>query len=337
LIRRERVLVASTSYPSHAGDPSGHFVRTEALELARSGAEVHLLAPCPMRDPELAAHALGGSDLFSWPGAIARASENPLRLAALAGVAERAARFFARAPRFDRACFHFLVPVAFPSVELLRGCNDVEAVAHGADVRLLVRAPSALRRAIVRRLLARARIRFVAHHLLERLSLALDAETRALLSRSATVRPAAIDLGDRIATAAPPPESVPRDYAVWVGRDVREKRLDVALAAAEAAGVHLVVVGANAPRLGRNARATFLGKVGRPDALAWIAGARVMLSTSESEGAPTAVREARALGIPVIACDAGDLARWAATDRGISICARDASALARAVRAHVTL
>jgi teichuronic acid biosynthesis glycosyltransferase TuaC len=44
-----------------------------------------------------------------------------------------------------------------------------------------------------------------------------------------------------------------------------------------------------------------------------------LLSTSAHEGAPSVVREARALGVPVVAVAAGDLAEWAKADPGIVV------------------
>jgi glycosyltransferase involved in cell wall biosynthesis len=55
------------------------------------------------------------------------------------------------------------------------------------------------------------------------------------------------------------------------------------------------------------------------DALAWISCADYLVSASRLEGAPTAVREARALGVPVVAAPSGDLMEWARTDAGIEI------------------
>jgi teichuronic acid biosynthesis glycosyltransferase TuaC len=48
-----------------------------------------------------------------------------------------------------------------------------------------------------------------------------------------------------------------------------------------------------------------------------MSAADLLLSASRHEGAPTVVREARALGTPVVATDAGDLRAWAAADAGI--------------------
>ncbi len=63
----------------------------------------------------------------------------------------------------------------------------------------------------------------------------------------------------------------------------------------------------------------FIGRVPRSEALCFIAAADVLVSASAAEGAPTVVREARTLGVPVVAVAAGDLALWARSDPGIVV------------------
>jgi glycosyltransferase involved in cell wall biosynthesis len=43
----------------------------------------------------------------------------------------------------------------------------------------------------------------------------------------------------------------------------------------------------------------------------------VLVSASRHEGSPLVVREARALGVPVVACPSGDLEQWARDDAGL--------------------
>jgi glycosyltransferase involved in cell wall biosynthesis len=117
---------------------------------------------------------------------------------------------------------------------------------------------------------------------------------------------------------------------VWVGRDVPGKRLPLALEAAALAGCELVVVGASPSPAPSGVCA--LGALSRAEALGLIARADALLSTSAVEGAPTAVREARAYGVPVVACAAGDLERWALDDPGIRVVDDDPAALAHALR-----
>src|SRR5688572_20411668 len=88
-----RVAVVTTSFPSHPGDPSGHFVQASARALAREGAEVHVVAAggslrAPPRRLEgdgdggaVWVHQAGGGVLFGWPGAIVRLKRAPWRLA----------------------------------------------------------------------------------------------------------------------------------------------------------------------------------------------------------------------------------------------------------------
>jgi glycosyltransferase involved in cell wall biosynthesis len=64
-------------------------------------------------------------------------------------------------------------------------------------------------------------------------------------------------------------------------------------------------------------RVRFTGELSRSQSLEWIAAANVLVSASVLEGAPTVVREARALGVPVVACPAGDLRLWAESDPGL--------------------
>ena len=81
---------------------------------------------------------------------------------------------------------------------------------------------------------------------------------------------------------------------------------------------------------------TFRGQLPRPQTLDLIAGATLLVSCSAQEGAPTAVREARALGTAVLATPAGDIARWAERDSGIELVAPTAAALAQVLSRHAS-
>lgn len=345
-----RIVVVTTSYPRAAGDPSGHFVRAHARELAAAtGAEVRVVALGARSLSEeragrgrVVVEACGGEDLFAWPGAAARLSQRPLRLLAAAPALARARRAIHRARPFERAVAHWMVPSAFP---LLAGVEaPIEVVAHGADVRLLLRLPAPLRAALVDRVVAgAASVRFVATSLRDALVEAVPADVAVRLRRIATVAPAPIEVPPRAALEDPRgglglASGAP--YAAWVGRLVPGKRPALAIAAARAAGVPLVVAG-DGPQLAELRRdahhargatpVVFAGRLGRDDALGVVANARVLLHTSGAEGAPTVVREARALDVPVVACDAGDVASWAVLDAGIVIARADVASLARAL------
>ena len=344
-----RVIVVSTSYPRHDGDPSGHFVRSHARLLARKGASVHVLAPFgSASDPVISrdsihVHPAGGSTLFGFPGAASRFAENPLRIAGAAAFAEGVRRRMRELAPFDRVVAHWMVPGAWPFCAGVTAPIDV--VSHGADVRLLVRLPAPLRCAIVRSLLDRgARIQFVAAHLRSALVEALPSDLAARVTDASFVEPAPLDLPDVGRAAAELRASLAMDagepLAVCVGRLVREKRYNLALAAV--AGVEprvrlaLIGDGPERPRLEALAAKSGVltvstGAVSRHEALAWIAAADVLVHPSAHEGAPTVVREARALGTSVVACAAGDLERWAQSDAGIAIVPPDPRAIGAAV------
>ncbi|MCC6557948.1 MAG: glycosyltransferase [Polyangiaceae bacterium] len=344
-----RVVVITTSFPRSDDDPSGHFVRSSAEALVRAGDEVHVVAPGgspldpPSRRGALTVHRAGGGALFAWPGAAARAREAPWRLLAAPPFAAGAAlRLRALAP-FDRAVAHWIVPCAFPLLLAASPRAAVEVRAHGADVRLLLGAPRAARAAIVAWLLRRrAHFVFAARAQLDALAAALPPALAAALASAARVEPPAIDLPDvadraralRRALDLAPGERL----AVAACRLIPTKRVDLAILAARAASppVRLVIVGDGPERpalerLASPAAVLFTGALPRREALAWIAAADALIHPSAVEAAPTAIREARALGVPVVACAAGDVAAWALADPGIAIAAPTEEALAAAL------
>jgi glycosyltransferase involved in cell wall biosynthesis len=345
-----RIAVLTTSFPRSADDPSGHFVRSGALALVSEGHEVHVLAPGgsllakPERDGPLFLHHAGGGSLFAWPGAVARLREAPWRVLAsgvfTAGVL---ARLAALGP-VDRVVAHWIVPCAFP-LAIAGTRAPLEVHAHGADVRLLVRAPRDVRERIVGALLAReARVIFAAAALRDALQRSLRPDLADALARHAHVEAPPIDVPDVADHAAALRGALQladgERLAVTACRLIPTKRVGLAIEAAHAAGpdVRLVVVGdgpehealtRQAERLG--ARVTFAGALPRREALAWIAAADVLLHPSEVEAAPTVIREARALGVPVVACDAGDVSAWAQDDAGIRVVEASATALGQAL------
>lgn len=346
-----RVVVVTTSFPRSAEDPSGHFVRSSARALVDAGHDVHVIAPggslldLPRERDGLTVHRAGGGELFAWPGALARAKESPLRVALAAPFAAGVLARLRSIGLVDHAVAHWIVPSAFP---LLLGVTaPIEIVAHGADVRFLLAAPRLVRERILRALLDRgARFTFAAGALLEALKHGLSRELASALAEVARVEPPPIDVPAVDAHAAELRASVPLAdgdrLAVSVARLIPSKRIDLAIDAVRehGAGLRLCVIGdgpehasleARAADLGERVR--FVGAVPRREALAWVAAADVLLHPSEVEAAPTVVREARALGVPVVACDAGDVVAWARDDRGIQVAASTGPALAAALRA----
>lgn len=332
-----RLAVVTTSYPRAPGDPSGHFVRSRATAAARRGDDVVVFAPGPpgvFVEDSLVRVGVGGRELFGWPGAWPRFRERPLRLLDGAWMARRLRRELARRGPFDAIEAHWIVPTAWP---LCRGIEGVMRVfAHGADVRALLGMPAPVRRHIVMAVLARSSTWvFAAETLRDALAQSLPPDLARSLRARSRVEPPPIDLPRRDTLGDPRAEGVPGPsgaYAVWAGRCIAEKRPHLAVEAAARAELPLVVLGDGPDQPAHGGNVYVLGRVPRDEALRWIAGARALLSTSLTEAAPTAVREARALDVPVVATPAGDLALWARSDAGIHL-ANDAEGLARALTA----
>lgn len=345
-----RTAFVATSYPTDPDDAAGHFVRAEVLAAARAVTgdegsardaddgsaddEVHVVAPRPWaHDPGVTAHPAGGEALFTWPGAVARVRERPLRAALALPFGAGVARAI-RAIRPTHVVAHWLVPSAFPlslAVPSASRPTSLEIVCHGADVRLLLGLPAPARAAIVRAVCRpTTRVRFVASSLRDALLASLDERTAEALATIATVTPPRVDVSD--AAAAPRGDA----YVVASGRLVAAKRVDLAIAAARRAGTPLVVVGdgperARLEEAARGADVTFTGKLGRRHALGYLRGARALLHPSEVDAAPTVVLEALALGVPVVTAGAGDTAAWARTEPCIVVAERATDALAAAL------
>jgi glycosyltransferase involved in cell wall biosynthesis len=350
---RVRIVVLTTSFPRSDEDPSGHFVRAAALRAAAHGDEVHVITPGgspfapPARRGALWVHDAGGGSLFAWPGAIARLRERPVRLGG-AGVFAAGAtarlRALERVGPIDRVVAHWMVPCGFPLALACRAPLDV--VAHGADVRLLLGAPRVARERVLAALLARGgRFTFAARALLDGLVASVGPALGEQLAARAHVEPPAIDVPNVAARAGALRASLGlvegEVVAVVVCRLVATKRVELAVDAVDEASraglrVRLVVVGDGpehgplAARAGGRA-VTFVGAVPRREALAWIAAANVLLHPSGVEAAPTVIREARALAVPVVACDAGDVAAWARDDADITVAEPTPEALADAL------
>ncbi|HEX3772875.1 MAG TPA: glycosyltransferase [Polyangiaceae bacterium] len=321
----ERIAVITTSYPRAPGDASGHFVASEVRELVRAGHDVQVIAPGfgGFAEPGARVHWLGDRGAFGWPGAVTRLRENPLRAFGVAEFVLRAER----ALRGERPCTrvhaHFLLPSAWPIATrgVGRDANcELDLIGHGSDVRLFCRLPKQLRKRIARAwLLRRARLRVTSSEL-QRL---LGAANPELLS-SIFVKPAALDLQGVPSRARARRELGLIDgakIALIVARLIPEKRVQVALRALALQHETSAIVVGDGPELDalrrEFPRVRFVGRVPRQQALAFIAAADVLVSASAHEGAPSVVREARALGVPVVAVAAGDLRQWAERDAGI--------------------
>ncbi len=290
-----RIALVTTSFPAFEGDPSGHFVGAEARELERVGHEVVVVAP-----------PAGGA--FGWPGVAARVKEDPWRVLGAARWVLDARAQLARLEA-HRVVAHWAVPCAWPV--WLASHAELEVVSHGGDVRLLGRMPGPARERVVRAIAERAATwRFVSEALKDALLGMLKAETRARVERVATVRAAALEMPAMTeAVARKRRELAGKRVAVSVGRLVPDKRVDRAIEhVARTRDIDALVVVGDGPERGRlealaRARGVdvrFVGLVPRGESLAWIGAASCLLFASEKEGASSVLREAEAMGTPVV-------------------------------------
>jgi glycosyltransferase involved in cell wall biosynthesis len=175
----------------------------------------------------------------------------------------------------------------------------------------------------LRSLLARGtHFRFVSTELRNLIADAGAAE----LYAEARVAQSPIDVSEAPARAVARSERGISDHErliVIVGRLIRSKRTNLALSAVSLIPkTKIVVVGDGPERANLEHRfsdAQFVGQIARREALGWIAAADLLVSASRQEGAPTVVREARALGVPVVSTASSDLHEWARNDRDLFV------------------
>lgn len=308
--------------------------------MARAGQEVHVIAPLATQTRDatissLVVHGVKGSTLFGWPGALANAKTNPLLLAHVVPFVMAARREMHLVGRVDRVIGHWIIPAGVPL--LWDHPAPLELVAHGADVRLLCALPGALRGAMMARLLDRqTRFRFVATTLRQTLADALPTNIAERLLAASYIEPAAIEVPDGVWTSVC---GQTEGFVVAIGRLLEFKRFDLAIRAAALEQMPIVIVGDGPMRAQlelvareTGAQVTFTGLLPRNEALAWLGASRALVHPSRTEGAPTVIREARALGVPVIATASGDVVAWARADAEIEVVEPAAEALAVALR-----
>ncbi len=315
----KRIAVISTSYPSDTDDSAGHFVKTEVERYLREGHEVIVFAPRARRQPT-GARVIGITHLgaFGTPGALARLRWRPDRWLGIFLFLLFTRKALRQQGKFDSGVAHFLLPSFWPICSGFRAPLDI--VVHGSDLRLVEKFPRFLQRRVLGGLANSGRtLRCVSEDLSERISRLLEGK----IAIPIRVEPSPIDvpadldkgqLREKLGVAGEP-------LIVIAGRLVRSKRVDVALRAAQLLPDTRVVVCGDGPEHRRLKRAfptaTFLGHLPRRNVLEWIAASDVVLSASREEGAPTVIREARALNVPVVTTAAGDLRKWAEHDDGL--------------------
>jgi phosphatidyl-myo-inositol dimannoside synthase len=266
-----KVVVLTTSYPRHAGDVAGTFVRDGVVALRSAGVEVRVVSPASFRHYGVAYGDGIVNNLRAKPW---KALALPLFLLAFARAARRAAR------DADVVHAHWL-PSAIPA--LATGKPFILQL-WGSDVALARRV-----RPLARWLLRRAKVVVCA-------STALAADALELGARDVRVIPSGVTVPELVGEPEEPP------HVLYVGRLSEEKGVRELEEAAR--GLPLVVVGDGPLRW------VFPQAVGfvPPSELGpYYERAAVVVVPSRREGYGVVAREAMAYGRPVIATAVGGL------------------------------
>ncbi len=341
--------VLTTSYPRTPADQAGSFVRDRVMELQRAGHDVEVIAAADAagarveNDHGVYVHRVESAvasapPLFYTAGApeVLEGREPSAWLVALRfsiGLLAAATRL---APRWTSVESHWLVPCGL-CADLAAGALPRRAFAHSGDVALLERLPCG--RSLARRLAASgATLSFVSADLRDRfLMLAGDARTP---SRCEVVA-LAIDRESFTTASANERASLRRDLGIdrptvlGVGRLVPIKGFDTLIrAVAQIHGTRpsVVILGEGPERGNLVALAQRLdvdlrlhGTVPRSAVASWMRAANVFghparrLANGRTEGSPVAVRQAMAVGLPVVATNTGGLPGLQTASRAITL------------------
>ena len=266
-----KVVVLTTSYPRYEGDPAGNFVADAVEQLRGRGLEVEVVSPASFRHFGIAygSGVMGNLKRAPWKAALV-----PAMLGSFAQAAHRAAR------DADLVHAHWLPSGA---VALATGKPFVVQL-WGTDVELARRM-----RGLARRVLSRARLTICASN-------ALADAARELGAREVRVIPSAVELPERVADPAEPPE------VLFVGRLSPEKGILELVQAAQ--GMKLTVAG-DGPL--RSQVPGALGFVPHHELPPLYEQAAVVAVPSHREGFGVACAEAMAAGRPVVASAVGGL------------------------------
>ncbi|HET9509358.1 MAG TPA: glycosyltransferase [Gaiellaceae bacterium] len=266
-----KVLVLTTSYPRHADDVAGHFVRDAVERVRAAGVDVEVVSPASFTHYGIAyGHGVLGN--------LRRRPWLVLLLPAFFVAFVRAAR--RAAVDADLVHAHWL-PSAL--VALATGKPFVVQL-WGSDVELVRRAPW-----LARPLLRRARLAIGASEF-------LVAAARELGAREARLVPAPVEIPEDVGEPDDPP------HVLFVGRLSAEKGILDFLEATE--GMPRVIVG-DGPLRHRVPEA--VGFVPPREVGAYYRRAAVVCVPSHREGLGFAAHEAMAYGRAVVASGAGGL------------------------------
>lgn len=319
-----RIGLLTTSFPRHPGDYAGSFVGDRAQRLLDDGHVVEVLAagdlPGVVVDGRLTVRRIPVDSLFYGEGAPEVLERGGAAwLAAARFLAALAAAARARAASWDAVESHWLVPSALAASAAAPRLPR-RAFAHSGDVALCERIP--LGRAIARRLAGDGTdLRFV--------SLDLQARFAGLAGRATVGTVEALALPPSLFSRRAGPDAALRrrlgleaPTVLAVGRLVPIKGHAALLAAcarararSSAARKPEVVILGDGPERERLVRLAgglevplrLAGTVPRTEVADWLRAAdlfahpSIRLPNGRTEGAPIAAREARAVGIPVVA------------------------------------
>ena len=317
-----RIGMPTTSYPSHAGDAAGAFVRTLAVALARRGHSVDVIAPSvgvrdTLEDSGVLVHRVRYAPralerTFGRFGAPDNLARDPLAWIGAASFPIALARALAAHQKhWDAILSHFIVPVSLVASRFAAGRPHV-AVAHGTDAHVAASIPG------------------LAEHIADETTLVCVSRAIAsqLRARAAIVQPMGID---RDALRATTRETGRRTLtALSLSRLVSIKGIDTAIrAVARTTDIELVVAGEGPERghleaLARSLAAPvrFVGHVHGDTKRDLFARADVFVAPSRAigsrvEGTPTSVLEALAAGLPIVGTRISGIADVVPHDAGL--------------------
>lgn len=317
--------VVTTSYPRGPDDWAGSFVRRRVETLIAAGAAVEVVAAGDPGQP--GALRIPGPSLFYGAGApeVLEVGGAAALVSALGFSARLGAAVAARAADWSAVETHWLAPCALVTAAVAPRLPQ-RAFAHGGDVALLERLPggSALARTLVR---AQVSLVFASADLRTRFANLCGLSTEGL---RAEIEPAPFD-SSLFPRRSPERHQTLRrqlgcgpSMVLGVGRLVPVKGFDVLIRAIarlpRARRPQLVLVGEGPEREALRERAARVGislrlpgAVARASVADWMTAADVYVQPSvrlpggRAEGMPVAVREALAVGVPVIASSVGGM------------------------------